>query len=146
MADLDFAAPVLTRMRWRLSYADCDPAGIIYFATYVPWVERATTEFFVEVGLPQNRLLEEVGVFIPARRCEVDFLAPARLLDQILVTMRCGRLGETSLSNLFEYERESDGRLMARIVSTHVCVDADFRVTPVPDRLRALLRPDLHPA
>ena len=70
--------------RLRVYYEDTDAAGIVYYANYLKFAERARTEWMRALGFDHARLHAETGVRFAVRRCEVDYLAPARL-DECLV-------------------------------------------------------------
>jgi acyl-CoA thioester hydrolase len=70
----------------RVYYEDTDLAGIVYYANYLRFIERARTEWVRGLGIDQARLRAETGVVFAVRRIEADYLAPARFDD--LVTVR----------------------------------------------------------
>ncbi len=69
----------------RVYYEDTDMAGIVYYANYLRYIERGRSEWVREVGLDQNRMKDEDGIVFAVRRVEADYLAPARLDDELMV-------------------------------------------------------------
>lgn len=69
----------------RVYYEDTDMAGIVYYANYLRYIERGRSEWVREVGLDQNRMKDEDGIVFAVRRVEADYLAPARLDDELVV-------------------------------------------------------------
>lgn len=125
--------------RLRLSYADCDPAGIVYYATWFPWMEKVHTEYWFLRGLRFDELLRGHGAVPVTRHTECEYLVTTRLFDEIRCDMRPAHLGRTSFRMAFAFVREGDGALVARSSLTLVCVDEAGAPAPVPSALRETL-------
>ncbi len=69
----------------RVYYEDTDLAGIVYYANYLKFIERARTEFIRELGIDQTALRDAEGIVFAVRRIEADYLAPARFDDALTV-------------------------------------------------------------
>ncbi|WP_322864960.1 tol-pal system-associated acyl-CoA thioesterase [Aquicoccus sp. G2-2] len=69
----------------RVYYEDTDMAGIVYYANYLRYIERGRSEWVRDVGLDQNKMKTEQGIVYAVRRVEADYLAPARLDDELIV-------------------------------------------------------------
>lgn len=69
----------------RVYYEDTDMAGIVYYANYLRYIERGRSEWVRAVGLDQNRMKDADGIVFVVRRVEADYLAPARLDDELRV-------------------------------------------------------------
>lgn len=72
----------------RVYYEDTDLAGIVYYANYLRFIERARTEWVRAVGVDQTRLREEQGIVFAVRRVEADYISPAKFDDQVQVETR----------------------------------------------------------
>ena len=72
----------------RVYYEDTDAGGVVYYANYLKFAERARTEMLRESGVDQRRLYEEQGLSFAVRRCAAEYLRPARLDDQLTVSSR----------------------------------------------------------
>jgi acyl-CoA thioester hydrolase len=72
----------------RVYYEDTDAGGFVYHASYLRFAERARTEMLRGLDMEQSRLAAEDGILFVMRRCIADFLAPARLDDQLVVASR----------------------------------------------------------
>ncbi len=70
----------------RVYYEDTDLAGIVYYANYLKFIERARTEWVRELGVDQARLKAEAGIVFAVRRVLADYLRPARFDDLLTVT------------------------------------------------------------
>lgn len=69
----------------RVYYEDTDLAGIVYYANYLRFIERARTEWVRGQGIDQTRLKEDEGLVFAVRRVEADYLAPATFDDELTV-------------------------------------------------------------
>jgi YbgC/YbaW family acyl-CoA thioester hydrolase len=125
--------------RVRLSYADCDPAGIIYYAAWFVVMERQLSAWFFDAGFRFDTMLAEVGATPVTRSTWCDYLAPARAYDQVRVEMSVAEVGRRSYRLAFEMTRETDGVVVARAGIGCVAVDADGRAVDLPTGYRALL-------
>ncbi|MBI1219052.1 MAG: tol-pal system-associated acyl-CoA thioesterase [Rhodobacteraceae bacterium] len=73
------------RFPLRVYYEDTDLAGIVYYANYLKFIERARSEWVRGLGVDQVRLKAEQGIVFAVRRLEADYLAPARFDDLLEV-------------------------------------------------------------
>ena len=73
------------RFTCRVYYEDTDLAGIVYYANYLRFIERARTEWVRSLGVDQGRLKAEEGIVFAVRRVEADYIAPARFDDELTV-------------------------------------------------------------
>ena len=69
----------------RVYYEDTDLAGIVYYANYLKFIERARTEFIRSFGIDQTALKATQGIVFAVRRVEADYLASARFDDELTV-------------------------------------------------------------
>ena len=70
----------------RVYYEDTDLAGIVYYANYLKFIERARTEWVRSLGVDQAALKRDEGIVFAVRRVEADYLRPARFDDELTVT------------------------------------------------------------
>lgn len=77
----------------RVYYEDTDLAGIVYYANYLRFIERARTEWVREMGVDQGRLKAEHGMVFAVRRIEADYLAPAMFDDELEVVTSVEKSG-----------------------------------------------------
>lgn len=138
--------PVIHAIDLRLSYGDCDPAGIVYFAAYYPWFERTYNEWAFLGGFSPSRMHELWGATHISVASGCRYHVPGRLHDALRCEMRLGRLGTTSFSPHFSIVERATGDLFAEGTMTFVFVDQenlydDERPRPVrvPHQLREIL-------
>ncbi len=121
----------------RVYYEDTDLAGIVYYANYLKFIERARTEALIEAGIDQARLREEAGVVFAVRRVEIDYLAPARFQDRLTVLTRTLAVGGARVRLAQEVTR-ADATL-ARATVEVAALGPDGRPQRMPGAVRAAL-------
>ena len=115
----------------RVYYEDTDAGGIVFYANYLKFFERARTEWLRACGIDQHKLIESDGVVFVVKRTAVDYSAPARLDDVVRVASRIERLGRASVD--FHQEAWRDGVLLAAGDIRVASVDhSSFRPTGIP--------------
>ncbi|MBU4180731.1 MAG: tol-pal system-associated acyl-CoA thioesterase [Gammaproteobacteria bacterium] len=82
----------------RVYWEDTDAGGIVFYANYLKFFERARTEWLRGLGIQQQRLREEAGGMFVVTDTQVRYLRPARLDDLLLVTARVLEVGKASLT------------------------------------------------
>lgn len=126
------------RYRLRVYYEDTDAGGVVYHAGYLRFAERARTEALREAGAPHAEMASEAGLFFMVRRVKVDYAAPARLDDSLVVVTRALRIGGASVDLVQNVMREAT--LLASLEVGLACVRlADGRPGRIPPRWRAAL-------
>ena len=125
--------------RWpvRVYYEDTDLAGIVYYANYLRFIERARTEWTRALGVDQTRLKEDEGAVFAVRRVEADYLAPAVFDDELVVTTEVARLTPARIE-LDQKVMRGDKVLFAARV-TLACLGPDMRPRRLPGDLAALM-------
>jgi acyl-CoA thioester hydrolase len=120
----------------RLTYADCDPAQILYFAAWFPWMERVQTEWLFLCGLRQDTLEERFGFRTVTRQTECEYLSPARLFERIRLALAVVEVGRSSFRFGCRMVRQDDGVLVARGSTVLVTTDDEGLPIAVPPPLR----------
>lgn len=82
----------------RIYWEDTDAGGIVFYANYLKFFERARTEWLRSLGLNQQQLRETAGGMFVVTHAELDYLRPARLDDVLLVTAQLQSAGRASLT------------------------------------------------
>lgn len=130
----------------RILFGDCDPAGAVYTPRIAHFVVEACLEFQAHIlGAPAPRSLFSLGILPPARKLDIDFLAPLDYDDEITISVVVSSVGRTSFTCSLEAARQ-DAVIAFRATFTQVCVDAGTRLpTPIPESLVTALKPHVHP-
>jgi acyl-CoA thioester hydrolase len=126
----------------RVYFEDTDAGGVVYYANYLKFMERARTEWLRARGFEQDRLRAESGVLFVVRAVHLDLTRPARFNDALSVTCRPVRLGRASLEMSQQVLR--DGAELAAGRVRLACVDAErFVPMAIPSAVRAAVESDL---
>ena len=127
----------------RIFYEDTDAGGIVYYARYLHFAERARTEILRLAGIEQSRLRDDHGVVFAVRRCEVDYRRPARLDDLVEVRSRLTGLRGARLSAAQSIWRTSEE--LVRLAVEVVSLRSDGRPARIPAPVCAALEPFVQP-
>lgn len=123
----------------RVYYEDTDMGGIVYYANYLRFIERARSELVEDLGLNQTRMKEEDGILFVVRRVEADYLAPARLDDRLMVRTVHYPKGQSRW--VFEQSVWRGEQEIFRALVTAVCMTVEGRPARLPQALRDRLEP-----
>lgn len=115
----------------RVYWEDTDAGGVVYYANYLKFLERARTEWLSALGLEQDRLAREEGVVFVVRRVEADYLKPARFNDRLRVESRLQHLNRVSLVMAQKILRGEEV-LLAAVVKVACVAHPDFRPAKIP--------------
>lgn len=122
----------------RVYYEDTDMGGIVYYANYLRYIERARSDWVRSLGVDQNAMREEDGVVFVVRRVEADYLKPAKFDDELLVRTVVKAVTGVRLIMSQEVIRGDDLLFQAEV--TVVCVGEGG----APARLPANIRRRIH--
>jgi acyl-CoA thioester hydrolase len=123
----------------RVYYEDTDAGGIVYYANYLKFFERARTEWLRAAGIGQQELLDRDGVAFVVRNASIDYVAPARLDDDIKLTTTIAKLGRASIH--FVQQAWRNEQLLTTANVKVGCVDtATMRPRPLPDAVAGRIR------
>lgn len=92
----------------RVYYEDTDAVGVVYYANYLKFAERARTEMVRTLGVEQEALRQNHGIVFVVRSCAIDFLRPARLDDLLVVETRVCRVSGARVDLQQEIRRIAD--------------------------------------
>jgi acyl-CoA thioester hydrolase len=126
----------------RVYYEDTDLAGIVYYANYLKFIERARTEWVASLGIDQTALRLRDGIVFAVRRIEADYLRPAKFAEELVVETRLQSLGGARI--VLEQVVTRDGERIFASVVTLVCLGDDGHAARLPAELRAKLLGPLH--
>lgn len=126
----------------RVYWEDTDAAGIVYYANYLKFAERARSDLLRCFGIGQAELKRDQDVVFVVRRCEVDYLSPARLDDDLEVRTRITAVGGASLAADQDVRRA--GEDLARLKIRLACLDGRGRPKRLPKAVKAVIQPQLN--
>lgn len=121
----------------RVYYEDTDLAGIVYYANYLKFIERARSEWVREIGIDQVQMKAD-GIVFAVRRVEADYLAPAKYDDELVVetTMEPG----SGVRLVVKQDVKRDQEVLFTAFVTIICMNETGNVV----RLPAVIRRSVH--
>jgi len=128
------------RIAVRVYYEDTDAGGVVYYANYLRFCERARTEWLRDRGFSQQSLMAEAGLAFVVRRLTADYVGSAKLDDELDVLTSIERLGGASI--VFAQRILRDGSCLFEARVTVACIDlARHAATAMPAEIRRRLSP-----
>ncbi len=121
----------------RVYYEDTDLAGIVYYANYLKFIERARTEYVREAGIDQVALKAEKGIVFAVRRIEADYFEPAKFDDVLTVETTAEAITGARIA-LAQDVKRGETVLFSALV-TLVAIQADGRPARLPANIRQLM-------
>lgn len=122
----------------RVYYEDTDAGGIVYYANYLKFFERARTEWLRAIGVDQHALLQQHDAMFVVKNVTAEYHAPAKLDDVLKLTLSIEKLGRASLQ--FVQQAWSGEQLLNTARVKVGCVDSALRPRAVPDVVAARMR------
>jgi acyl-CoA thioester hydrolase len=123
----------------RVYYEDTDAGGVVYYANYLKFFERARTEWLRGVGLNQDKLALQEGLIFVVRRALLDFARPARLDDLLDVTVEPLKIARVYVDLV--QEARCGTQALARAEVRVACLDRrNFKPAAIPQSLRESIR------
>ncbi len=119
----------------RVYYEDTDAGGVVYYANYLRFIERARTEMLRDAGFDHIRLRQEQGVGFFVKSLSADYMAPAKLDDALEVHTRVINLSGASMDAAQTVRRDSED--LVKCTVKLVCLNENGRPVRLPADLRA---------
>ena len=119
----------------RVYYEDTDAGGVVYYANYLKFFERARTEWLRSFGVNQDKLAEEQNLIFVVRSAALEFVSPARLDDLVEVTVEPLKLARVYVELAQKVRR--GGQVLASAEVKAACLDRrNFKPVAIPQSLR----------
>jgi acyl-CoA thioester hydrolase len=123
----------------RVYYEDTDAGGIVFYANYLKFFERARTEWLRALGVQQQTLLDADNTAFVVKNVTLDYHAAARLDDELTIRTSVEKLGRASVQ--FMQQAWCGDTLLNTASVTVCCVDiTTMRPRPLPDHVAAKMR------
>ena len=131
--DKTFSFPI------RIYYEDTDAGGIVYYANYLKFAERARTEYLRHIGFNQDDLLKDKGVGFVVRDCHISYKSPAKLDDALNITCKVTEIKGVSLK--MEQKLYRDDTILSEIEISLVFLSLpSMRPTKIPQEIISLIQ------
>ena len=114
-------------------YEDTDSGGVVYYANYLKFLERARTEMISSLNLSNRKLLDEHKVLIIVKSCKIEYKKPLMLEDLIVVKSKIKSMSKSSF--VMEQLIEKDGILASEAEVVLVTVNSFGKPVKIPDIL-----------
>ena len=122
--------------KFKIYYEDTDSGGVVYYANYLKFIERARSEIIKSLGFSNNNLREKFNLFFIVKYCNINYKKPAKLEDELIVFTSVVSLSKTSLVMKQDVKRHDD--LVAEAEVCLVAVDMKGKPTKIPEELKKL--------
>jgi acyl-CoA thioester hydrolase len=130
------------RLRLRVRWAEVDMQAVVFNGHYLTYADVCATEYWRAIGLPYPSAFAELGIDAFVRKATVEYHAPARYDDELLVCGRIARLGRSSAGfavSMFRLNEPAVPLVDAELI--YVCVDlVSGATTPWPPPARERMR------
>ena len=126
----------MSRFCWpvRVYYEDTDSGGVVYYANYLKFMERARTERLRAAGFEQDQLRQDQGILFTVHSIRVDFKRPAVFNDELVVSAEISEQRRASLTFFQEISRAGEHDVLCSGHIRIACVDAhSFKAKAIPD-------------
>jgi acyl-CoA thioester hydrolase len=124
----------------RVYYEDTDAGGVVYYANYLKFMERARTEWLRELGFEQDELIDRHNVLFAVRRVALEYRQPARFNDRLTVSVEVTAAGKASLTFAQAIRRETNDTLLCDGEVRIASLDAlTFKPRGIPRELQQKL-------
>jgi len=115
----------------RIYYEDTDSGGVVYYANYLKFMERARTEWLRSFSIQQDDLRERFGIIFAVRQVQIDYLLPAKFNDELVVIVKVNKKGKASIT--FEQTVMRGTELLVKANIKIACLDVNlFKPLPIP--------------
>ncbi len=122
---------------YRVYYEDTDAGGVVYYANYLKFAERARTELLRNAGVNQSALATEQDVLFVVRKAALDLCAPARLDDEVVVKTSVLKFGGASMT--MQQAMHVGEVHIATIDVVVACINSAFKPQKLPAEIKQTL-------
>jgi acyl-CoA thioester hydrolase len=123
---------------YRIYYEDTDAIGVVYYANYLKFFERARTDFLRSLNISQQQLAKENQIVFVVKKCNIEYLSPAKLDDLINVSVKISEIKKISL--LMHQTISVSNKIISVLEVEIVCLDSNnFKPTKIPQHLIDLI-------
>ena len=125
----------------KVYYEDTDAGGVVYYANYLKFLERARSEALSEVGLSNLKIKRNYGALIVVKSCNIDFIKPAHLEDKLKINSVVTSFSKTSFTMSQSIYRNKDVIVKSKVHL--VFVNEKNKPTKIPENILKSLKPFL---
>lgn len=126
--------------RYRVYWEDTDAGGVVYHARYLHFLERARSDWLSSIGLSQVELRENEGCLFAVTAMQLNFLQPARLEDELDVSVRVQSLGRVRMDFAQAIVRADGLKLLEATVSAACLSGERFKPVRTPKSVAEIIQ------
>ena len=123
----------------KVYYEDTDSGGVVYYANYLKFLERARTEALFSIGYSNNKILQDFNSLIIVKSCNIEYKKPAYLEDELTVRSFVKSITKTSFFMNQIITRNNEVIVEAQIHL--VFVNEDGKPAKIPDQIYSKFKP-----
>jgi acyl-CoA thioester hydrolase len=124
---------VVSESRLRVRYAETDQMGVVYHSNYFIWFEVGRVELMRQLGV-SYRDMEQEGCLIAVVDAHCRYKSPARYDDELIVRTHLKKVRESLVHFSYELLRSGEDALLAEGDTTHIVIDRQMNVVPLPEK------------
>lgn len=126
-------------MEIKIYYQDTDCGGVVYYANYFTYFEKARTEWFTEKGISVKQLAEQSILFVVSH-AEANYKSPAKYGEIIKIRTSLEKIEGIHFELFYKIEEKESGRLIVTGKTTLVCVDKNLKPRRISDEIAKKLQ------
>ncbi|HAS55416.1 MAG TPA: acyl-CoA thioesterase [Nitrospiraceae bacterium] len=119
------------RMDIKIYYEDTDCGGVVYYANYLRYMERARTEYMADRGAPVKELMD-LGIIFVIARVEIDYRMSGRYGDTIVIETWVSECTAASITFRHVMKQKESGKVLTEAMAKAVCVDPSIKPKRIP--------------
>ena len=123
---------------FKIYYEDTDSGGVVYYANYLKFIERARTEMINELGFTLTKLLNDYDRLFLVKKIECDYIVSCKLEDRLKVQSRVLVLKNASF--VLEQNLLKQNKIIFRSKIVMVCVNSQGAPSKIPSELHSLMK------
>jgi acyl-CoA thioester hydrolase len=123
--------------RLRVYFEDTDAGGMVYYANYLKFAERARTETLRSAGISHAAMVAEDGLMLVVRRVAAEYHRSARLDDELEIETRLADL--TGATLILDQVVRRGAEVLVELTVTIACITQEGRPTRIPERIRSAI-------
>ena len=118
----------------KVYYEDTDAGGVVYYANYLKFMERARSDALKSLGFTNKLLIEENGIYIIVKSCNINYIKPASLEDNLEIK---SNIKKTTKTSFFMTQKVFKGNNLITESEIHlVTIDKKGKPVKIPERLK----------
>ena len=121
----------------KIYYEDTDAGGVVYYANYLKFLERARSEAIYSLGYTNSSILERFGVLLIVKSCNIEYKKPAKFEDRLEIKSEIKSFTKTSF--LMRQIISRDNELISDAEIHLVAVDKNGKPSKIPEELKKKL-------